>query len=225
MRETVNGPPIKVFLLIENRLLREALSRLFKKHSEFQISGQCGRGELQPRDLLERDLDVLTVDFFDSTWLPAQFGRGTSTLCKIRTLLIGMGDDSEQFLEAVRAGVSGYLLKDASASDVVAAIRAICRGEAICPPQLSAALFRWFAQAASQKQHRTLPDGRGITLRQRQLVNLVAQGLTNKEIASHLNLSEFTVRNHIHRILKQVDVSSRREAVDVILARKYAPLH
>lgn len=224
MRETVNGPPIKVFLLIENRLLREALGRLFKKHAEFQISGQCGRGELQPRDLLERDLDVLTMDFFDSNWLPGQFGAETSKLCKIRTLLIGMSEDSEQFLQAVRNGASGYLLKDASASDVVAAIRAICRSEAICPPQLAAALFRWFAQAALQKQHRSLPAGRDITLRQRQLVNLVAQGLTNKEIASHLNLSEFTVRNHIHRILKQVDVSSRREAVDVILARKYAPL-
>jgi len=114
------------------------------------------------------------------------------------------------------------LLKDASASDLVAAVRAVHRGEAVCPPQLFSTLFRFVAhlfQEMPLKRSASRPD---LTLRQQQLVTLVAKGLTNKEIASQLNLSEFTVRNHIHRILKQVDAASRSQAVETIRGHGYS---
>jgi DNA-binding NarL/FixJ family response regulator len=133
-----------------------------------------------------------------------------------------MEPDAEQFLDAVRSGVAGYLLPDASASDVVAAVRAVSRGEAVCPPQLCSALFRFVAQTAKELPLQNPTAKPDLTLRQQQLVTLVAKGLTNKEIASHLNLSEFTVRNHIHRILKQVDAGSRSEAVETIRAYGYS---
>ena len=212
MAASVVELPTRVFLLIENRLLREALGRLFRKRSEFQVIGQGGRSEILPEDLQKSPCDVLAFDFFDSNFLTCSRGP--------KVILIGMDGDPAQFLEAVRAGVSGYLLKDASASEVVGAIRTVLKGEAICPPRLCAALFRWFAEEPA-KRSRSAAPGQEITLRQRQLVELMAEGLTNKEIATHLNLSEFTVRNHIHRIMKQVDVGSRREAVDVIFSRKY----
>jgi two-component system NarL family response regulator len=132
-----------------------------------------------------------------------------------------MGADEEQFIAAIRSGATGYLLQDASASDVVAAVRAVFRGEAVCPPQLCSSLFRFVAQMAREIPVQNAPPKPDLTLRQQQLVNLVAKGLTNKEIASHLNLSEFTVRNHIHRILKQVDAGSRSEAVETIRAYGY----
>jgi DNA-binding NarL/FixJ family response regulator len=128
----------------------------------------------------------------------------------------------DQFLDAVRSGVAGYLLPDASASDVVAAVRAVSRGEAVCPPQLCSALFRFVARTAKELTLQNATAKPDLTLRQQQLVTLVAKGLTNKEIASHLNLSEFTVRNHIHRILKQVDAGSRSEAVETIRAYGYS---
>jgi len=133
-----------------------------------------------------------------------------------------MDSGEEQFLAAVRSGVTGYLLQDASASDVIAAVRAVFRGEAVCPPQLCFTLFSFVAKMASEMPLRNSTSKPGLTLRQQQLVSLVAKGLTNKEIASQLNLSEFTVRNHIHRILKQVDVGSRGEAVEAIRAHGYA---
>ena len=213
MADSVVELPIRIFLLIENRLLREALGRLFRKRSEFHVTAQGGRGEVRPDDLQKSTCDVLIVDFFDSDLLDSARGP--------KVILIGMDGDPDQFLEAVRAGVSGYLLKDASASEVVCAIRTVLKGEAICPPRLCATLFRWFAEETPTKRNRSAAPGHEITLRQRQLVELMAGGLTNKEIATHLNLSEFTVRNHIHRIMKQVDVGSRREAVDVIFPRKY----
>jgi len=121
-------------------------------------------------------------------------------------------------MAAVRSGMTGYLLKGASASDVVAAVRAVFRGEAVCPPQLCSTLFRFVAQKARNVPLQNSTPKPDLTLRQQQLVTLVAKGLTNKEIASHLNLSEFTVRNHLHRILKQVDAGVRSEAVETIRA-------
>jgi DNA-binding NarL/FixJ family response regulator len=114
------------------------------------------------------------------------------------------------------------LLQDASASDVVSAIRAVSCGEAACPLQLCYTLFRLVAQTAREMPLQTSSTKLDLTLRQQQLVSLVAKGLTNKEIASRLNLSEFRVRNHIHRILQQVDAGSRSEAVETIRAYGYS---
>jgi len=97
-------------------------------------------------------------------------------------------------------------------------VRAVSRGEAVCPQQLCQTLFRLVAQAPKEIAAQSPASKPDLTLRQQQLVSLVAKGLTNKEIAARLNLSEYTVRNHIHRILKQVDAESRSEAVDVIRA-------
>jgi len=207
---------IRVFLLLENRLLREALGRLFRKRPDLQVVGECGLDGILPEELFAVNCDVMAIDMFDPRWFP--FSCSPDYNCAFKTMLVGMDSDSQTFLEAVKAGVSGYLLKDASASDVIAAVRATFKGEAVCPPKLCATLFRWFAQSATQSQTRVNSARPDLTLRQRQLVNLVAKGLTNKEIAAQLNLSEFTVRNHIHRIMKQVDVATRREAVDVVRA-------
>src|SRR5207253_9896292 len=111
---------------------------------------------------------------------------------------------------------------DASAGDVIAAVRAISRGEAVCPPKLCMHLIKWMSGKTRDDVVPRVEVKPNLTLRQRQLVTLVAQGLTNKEIASQLNLSEFTVKNHIHRILKQVDAVSRSEAVETIRAYGYS---
>jgi two-component system nitrate/nitrite response regulator NarL len=213
---------IRVYLLIEGRLLREALSRLFRKRPDLLVVGQSGHGEATPRQVLETQCDVLVSDSSEAAWLPASIALQNGERGAFKAILIGMESDSEQFLSAVRSGVTGYLLPDASASDVVAAVRAVFRGEAVCPPQLCSTLFRFVAQVPKEMPLQNSVSKPDLTLRQQQLVTLVAKGLTNKEIASHLNLSEFTVRNHIHRILKQVDAGSRSEAVETIRAYGYS---
>jgi two-component system, NarL family, nitrate/nitrite response regulator NarL len=207
--------------MIENRLLREALVRLFRKRSDLLVVGQSGQADVPTRDVLNSECDVLVIASFRADWPPANFVLESVEQLGFKIVLIGMEANSDQFMTAVRSGVTGYLLKDASASDVVAAVRAVFRGEAICPPQLCSELFRFVAQKAREMPLQSPTSRPDLTLRQQQLVALVAKGLTNKEIASHLNLSEFTVRNHIHRILKQVDAGSRSEAVETIRAYGY----
>jgi DNA-binding NarL/FixJ family response regulator len=140
--------PIRVFLLIGNRLLREALTRLLKKRSDMLVVGQASQEKATPELLIESDCAVLTLDFADPQWLPNQFfdDHPNPLAQKFRALLVGMETDQQQFLGAVRAGASGYMLKDASAGDVVAAIRATVKGEAVCPPCLCATLFQCVSQ-------------------------------------------------------------------------------
>jgi len=222
LSETVPSQPIRVFLLIENRLLREALVRLFRKRSDLLVVGHSGQACITTTEVLESKCDVLVIASFYANWLPATFALECMGQLGFKVVLIGMDADEEQFMATVRAGVTGYLLKDASASDVVAAVRAVFRGEAVCPPQLCQVLFRFVVQMAREMPAQRSTSRPELTLRQQQLVALVAKGLTNKEIASRLNLSEFTVRNHIHRILKQVDAGSRSEAVETIRACGYS---
>ena len=222
LNEIVPGSSIRVFLQIENRLLREALLRLFRKRSDLLVVGERGQPDATGCRVLDTQFDVLILDSFEIEWLLANIALEGEGEAAFKAILIGMEADEEQFMAAVRSGVTGYLLKDASASDVVAAVRAVHRGEAVCPPQLCFALFRFVAHVVREMPVRHSASRPDLTLRQQQLVALVAKGLTNKEIASHLNLSEFTVRNHIHRILKQVDAGSRSEAVETIRAHGYA---
>ncbi len=219
--EIVPCSSIRVFLMMENRLLREALIRLFRKRSDLVVVGDDGPAEPATCQVVDSKFDVLVIDSFQTTWPGAKFARQTGGGTAFRAVLIGMELDEELFIAAVRSGVMGYLLKDASALDLIAAVRAVYRGEAVCPPQLCSTLFRFVAHVVEDMpvKRSARPD---LTLRQQQLIALVAKGLTNKEIASQLNLSEFTVRNHIHRILKQVDAGTRSEAVEAIRGHGYA---
>jgi two-component system, NarL family, nitrate/nitrite response regulator NarL len=219
---TTSAPSsIRVFLLLENRLLRESLARHFRNRPDLLVVGQSGHAEATPRRVLDSRCDVLVIDSLQTAWLPVNITLESADDVRFRTVVIAMDSNEEQFLAAVRSGVTGYLLQDASAADVVAAVRAVFRGEAVCPPQLCSTLFGFVAQTAREMPLQNLASRPDLTLRQQQLVSLVAKGLTNKEIASQLNLSEFTVRNHIHRILKLVDAGSRSEAVETIRAYGY----
>jgi len=223
--EPLTGPvpalPVRVFLLIQNRLLREALVRLFRRRTDLNVVGERSPSDISPLDLLESSCTVLVLDAFPPVGCLG-FLEEKGTQAFLKTIFIGMEPDERQFMATVRFGAMGYLLKDASAADVVAAVRAVSRGEAICPPVLCPMLFRLAAQATLERPLDGPPGRPDLTLRQQQLVSLVAKGLTNKEIACHLNLSAFTVRNHIHRILKQVDAESRSEAVENIRSFGYS---
>lgn len=215
---------LRTYLLIENRLFRESLARLLRKRPDFVVAGQISSADEVPLESFEGQCDVVLGDSFLLGRLPlrgAESGYAKSAW-GFKIVLIGMSGDDEQFMAAVRRGVTGYLLQDASASDVVAAVRSVGRGEAVCPPLLCASLHSFVAHLTTETRvkHKNLkPD---LTLRQQQLIALVAKGLTNKEIASRLNLSAFTVRNHIHRILKQVAAESRSQAVETIRAHGYS---
>jgi two-component system, NarL family, nitrate/nitrite response regulator NarL len=216
----------KAFLMAESRLLRESLVRLFQKRAGISVVGQSRSSEFAIDVIAASQCTILLLDS------PAKAHSSTllDELCEripqANVVLFGMDEDFDCFLSAVRSGVRGYLLKAASSSEIIAAVRGVAQGEAICPPRFCASLFQLVSREFQQRSGGAdlqAAASRGLTYRQRQLVGLVAKGLTNKEIAVSLNLSEFTVKNHIRRILRQVDAQTRYEAVDVIRASGYLP--
>ena len=205
-----SGERVQVYVLIKNRLVRESLIRLFQVQRDLCVVGQGGSAEAN--DVLNSQCDIVVLDdLHTASVLGASLLDRLQAPDTVGVVLIGMQEDEEQFLEAVRSGVSGYLLNDASAKDVLSAVRAVARGEAVCPPRLRLALFRFVAQAATQTPDQIKQGSTdALTILQQQIISLAAKGLTNEEIASQLNLSEFTIRNHIYRIMKQqLKVASR----------------
>lgn len=205
-----------VFLVAGNRLLRETLARIINKKGSLYV---CGVSPCAPdiaSSVGASGADVLILDSVTAQLSDcALIGEILSQRPEIKVVLIDMDNDPETFLECVRAGSLGYFLKDASAAEVVSGIHAVAQGQAVCPPELSAILFR-----AYSRQWNTVPSARiklefGLTRRQQQLVPLIVQGLTNKEIASHLNLSEQTVKNHVHGILRRVGANDRLQVADL----------
>jgi DNA-binding NarL/FixJ family response regulator len=215
---TTDGPksaPIRVYLRIDNRLLREAVGRLFRKTRDLVVISASRKTKSTEQGSPEPTSDLVVADRFDPLWVSSVSSTEADGHC-CKVLLIGMSDDPGHFLAAVHAGVTGYLMDNASANDILAAARAPFRGEAYCPPQLCLTLFQAIARGRI-----TIPAlGRApmpnLTLRQERLVTLVEKGLTNKEIASQLNVSEYTVRNHIHRIMRRLRAGNRKEAVDAV---------
>ncbi len=205
-----------VFLLAHNRLLREALTKLFCKRSDLAVVGSGTVSPLALEQIRKEEPDVLVMDAFGIGGSHLEFLReARNSVESLKVVLIGMEANEQTFLHSVREGVLGYVLKDASALEVVSTVRSVANGEAVCPPQLCATLFRYVA-----RQHNYVPSFRvrttlGLTNREQQLVTLISQGLTNKEIATRLQLAEQTVRNHVHRMLRKVGAPDRYAVVEL----------
>jgi len=205
-----------VYLVAENRLLRETLVRLFRKRTDICIVGNtcCSNAALE--HIASVRTEVLLLDCFNTKhrsddWLTEL----QESIPGIKIILFGMDENPEVFVRAVRRGIAGYVLKNASAAELLEALRTVAQGEAACPSQLCKALFEALKRENTEPPDSALGQST-LTQRQRQLMSLVAMGLSNKEIAANLNLSEFTVKNHIYRVMKQVDAQSRHEAVALI---------
>jgi two-component system nitrate/nitrite response regulator NarL len=211
-----------VYVVAENRLLRETLVRLFRKRGDLCVVGENSYSDCAPEHIGSTQSDLLLLDCFNPNH------KSDDLICdlresipQIKVVLFGMDEDADIFLQAVRLGINGYVLKNASAAELMDAVRSVAQGESVCPPKFCKVLFQAIASESSQRA--AIEEQRAgmrfeLTQRQRQLMSLVAMGLSNKEIAANLNLSEFTVKNHIYRVMKQVDAQNRHEAVHLIRA-------
>lgn len=160
---------IRVFLLIENRLLRDVLTHLLRRQGDLELTGNGGRDETNSDEVARGGFDVALLDFVHLKWISVAREQSRVEGRAIKIVVIGMDAESAPFLEAVRCGVTGYLLKDASAADVVTAVRAAVRGEAICPPQLCTVLFQTVAQIGRDRGVKRPGSRVELTLRQQKL--------------------------------------------------------
>ena len=206
---------IVVFLMAENCLLREALVRVLRNKEDIVVARAI---PFSPSAVEKVSAANPNVVLFDSASTALTGPRLVSRMRQAgenrKSVMVGMEEDEATFLQAVSEGVVGYVLKDASATEIVRVIRAVATGEAVCPPQFSLSLFQCAARDVSSAFKSSQKTKFGLSRREQQLVGLIRLGLSNKEIGSRLNLSEQTVKNHIHRILRKVGASDRLEIVE-----------
>jgi len=214
----------RVFVVAENRLLREALSRMLVKNGEIEVVGMELAEPFQTADLLKQETDILLMSSRRNRDEDLTALRAVRTAApKVEILLIGVTGEEAEFLQCVRAGVRGYLPRDASADDVLEGIQSLQDGKAICPGTLCASLFRYMEREATSFPSASVHQQLGLTRREQQLIPLIAEGLTNKEIANRFCLSEQTVKNHLYRMKHKIGAEDRLGIVQVCRTQGFMP--
>lgn len=205
----------EVFIVAQNRLLRESLFRLLNGKNEVRVVGAGDYSSTVHREIVATRPHIMLLDAHGLSSSHASLIPTLQLAIRnLRIVMVDMESTAGTFLMAVRAGVVGYILKDASLPEVVATIRAVGAGQAVCPPSLAMSLvarvadYDWATAQVSWE-----PDAR-LSRREQQIVELLRERLTNKEIAVRLNLSEQTIKNHVHHILRKVGVSNRLRVVE-----------
>jgi DNA-binding NarL/FixJ family response regulator len=206
---------IQVHVAAHNRLLREVLARILAARGNVDVIGSDSPSACEAGSLAKAGVEVLLLVPEGSIQEDlATIRRMHLAAPEVRILLIGSANKEGEFLQCVRAGISGYLWRDASADDVLAGICAVHAGEAVCPGALCTALFRYFERETPEWPCASPRQRLGLTRREQQLVPLIAKGFTNKEIANHFCLSEQTVKNHLYRMKHKVGAEDRLNIVE-----------
>lgn len=198
-------------LIEDNRLLREGLTAMIKKQADMNVVETVGNGENILAIIEKYKPDVLLLDLGlrsrSSLNLVKLVKKNFSTPKIIVMDLIPLQAD---VLEFVQAGVSGFLLKDATVNEFLKTIRSVVKGLQVLPPNLTGSLFSQIIEnAVSGSQPSDIIDSVRMTKREKQVIELISEGHTNKEIAQELHLSTYTVKSHVHNILEKLALSTR----------------
>jgi DNA-binding NarL/FixJ family response regulator len=202
----------RVFILCCNRLLRESIARIVNKKKDFEAVVWQPTAAVFPLGLEESNPGVMVCD---SMQLVEDVRVGHEKPSP-KLVMVAMDDSPEIFLTAVRQGALGYVLKDASAAEVVSAIRAVSAGEAVCPARFTKLLFETVAGQPVESETVRHSERPKLTRREQELIPLIGRGLTNKEIANQLNLSEQTIKSHVHRLLRKVRAEDRQSLTEMV---------
>ncbi|HEY9420339.1 MAG TPA: response regulator transcription factor [Thermoanaerobaculia bacterium] len=218
----VSGYPEVLRLLIMDRhdLFRDCLASALAGDRRFQVVGRVGGRQEAAEKLARGGADLLLVGL-DSG------GDGVGLWVReileahpeVKVLLLGREEPEEQVIALLEAGVSGYLLREQSFSDLCSALEAASRGATICSPRIANVLFSRLALLGRERRRRERLEFLTLTPRELEVLSLVAEGLSNGEIASQLFLSVHTVKNHVHKILETLGVRSRAGAVRYAIER------
>ena len=202
---------IRILLIEDNRLLREGLAAMLKKQADMNVVETVGNGENILAIMEKYKPDVLLLDL-------GLRSRSSLNLVKLvkknfsasKIIVMDLIPLQADVLEFVQAGVSGFLLKDATVNEFLKTIRSVVKGLQVLPPNLTGSLFSQIIEnAISGLQTSEIIDSVRMTKREKQVIELISEGHTNKEIAQELHLSTYTVKSHVHNILEKLALSTR----------------
>lgn len=190
------------------RLCRDALAEVLGHRPRIEIIGQAGTGD-ELAKLTRLEPDIILVD--GSNPGAIELGLLVEAAPQIRVIVYGVPDTPPDIIELAEAGAQGYLTREGTVEELETAMGQAMRGEMSCPPKVAGLLVRRIRQLASETNP-LVSEPDHLTRRELEVLDLVEQGLTNKEIASHLGIEVSTAKNHVHNILRKLHVSHRGEA-------------
>src|SRR5205809_6352796 len=205
---------LRVLIVDDHALFRRGLQMVLKGESDIDVVGEAGDGHEAVDKAQELMPDVILMD----VRMPHRSGIEATQQIKdllphVKILMQTISDEEADLYEAIKAGASGYLLKEISIDEVADAIRSVSAGQSRLSPSMAAKLLQEFAAMSKRAaEARQLPAPR-LTDREMEVLQLVAQGLNNRDIAKELFIAENTVKNHIRNILEKLHLHSRMEAV------------
>jgi len=202
---------IKILIIEDNRLLREGISAMLKKQPDMRVVATVGNGEsiLDLMKKVKANIVLLDLGLRDrnSLQIVKLINKNYRDAKVIIMDLIPLEADVFDF---VQAGVSGFILKDANVSDFYKTIRSVYKGDRILPPNLTGTLFSQIVDHAIKESNPSvIVDSVRMTKRERQVIELISDGNTNKDIAKKLHVSIYTVKSHVHNILEKLALHTR----------------
>lgn len=207
--------PIRVLLVDDQPLLRTGFRMILEAEPDIAIVGESGDGETAVADARALQPDVVVMDIRMPRMDGVQATRlitGSARESGPRVLVLTTFDLDEYVVEALRAGASGFLLKDVPADHLVAAIRTVADGDAVVAPSVTRRLLDMFASRLPATNSPTPENLQHLTDRERQVLTLVARGYSNAEIAAELVVSETTVKTHVGNVLGKLNLRDRVQA-------------
>lgn len=199
---------ISVALIEDNRLVREGLISMLSQTDDFAVVAAGSSAD--PTWLKAANPQVILLDvglWDDDSLRVAQTVREEYPESKV--IIMDLLPVHEDIVEFVNAGVSGFVLKDATFDDLVSTIRTVAEGSPVLPPQMTSSLFSQIARDAFQKGRASALEEVRLTPREREVIDLIAEGMSNKEIATRLDIASHTVKSHVRNIMEKLALHTR----------------
>ncbi|HZN13840.1 MAG TPA: response regulator transcription factor [Acidimicrobiales bacterium] len=220
-----DGGPIRVLIADDQPLYRRGLEVVLHTEEHIEVVGEAENGEEAIAKAEELAPDVVLMD----VRMPKINGIEATKEIRDRVpttkiLMLTVSDEDSDLYEAIKAGASGYLLKEVSVEEVADSIRAVMQGESKITPSMASKLINEFSAMSKRADERQRLPVPALTARELEVLKLVAKGMSNREIADELFISENTVKNHVRNILEKLHLHSRMEAVMYALREKLLDL-
>lgn len=210
--------PLRLIIVDDHKIVRQGLSAILSLESEFDVVGEAG--SLQEAVSLTKSLEphvvIMDVRLEEESGIEA-CREIKAALPETKVLMLTSYGDDEAIFSSIMAGASGYLLKNTSKAELIGAIRAVGQGQVLLDPAITKKVTDRLVYLSRRE---TKSDTEELSERELEVLALVARGLTNKDIAERLFLSEHTVRNHVSHILQKLGLSRRSEAAAIALRKK-----
>jgi two-component system NarL family response regulator len=206
--------PIRVLIVDDHALFRRGIAMVLEQEKDFELVGEAGDGAEAVQIAQDTLPDVVLMD----VRMPKRSGiEATSAIKEVspttKILILTVSDEEADLYDAIKAGASGYLLKEVAIEEVVSAIRSVHGGQSMISPSMAAKLLSEFATMVKKTDEKPATAQPKLTEREMEVLRLVAKGRNNRDIAKELFISENTVKNHIRNILEKLHLHSRMQAV------------